>query len=52
MNVQSRAEFKAYLVNCTDTQVRGVYEKELQAGRDDYADLAELEAMKRGIELS
>lgn len=37
-------EFTAYLRNCTDQQVRGVYEKEKKAGRDEYVALAEAEA--------
>jgi hypothetical protein len=44
-------EFNLYLKNCTDNQVRGVYEKERDAGRDEYAELAKAEAEKRGISL-
>jgi hypothetical protein len=42
-------EFRSYLRACTDEQVRGVYEKEKQAGRDEYATLAEIEAQRRGL---
>lgn len=51
MNRRDRDEFAAYLRNCTDRQVQGVYEKEKGAGRLDYADLAVAEAARRGIEL-
>ena len=51
MNAKDIREFSAYLSQCTDAQVRGVYEKETAAERDDYAALAELEAAKRGIDL-
>ena len=42
-------EFSAYLHNCTDAQVRGVYDKEKKAGRDAYAALAEVEGERRGL---
>jgi hypothetical protein len=42
-------EFCGYLRNCTDAQVRGVYDKEKKAGRDEYVALAELEAVRRGL---
>jgi hypothetical protein len=42
-------EFAAYLRNCTDAQVRGVYEKEKAAGRDEYVALAEIEGERRGL---
>lgn len=51
MTAKDRAEFKSYLRACTDRQVRGVYEKEKAAGRSDYAQLAELEAARRNIDL-
>jgi hypothetical protein len=44
-------EFAAYLKACTDNQVRGVYEKEVSAGRPDYAKLAKAEAERRGVDL-
>lgn len=44
MTKKDREEFKAYLRNCTDSQVRGVYQKEAHALRWDYAALAEDEA--------
>jgi hypothetical protein len=52
MTHQDAREFRAYLRACTDNQVRGVYEKERAAGRDDYAALAKTEAARRGIDLS
>lgn len=42
-------EFCGYLRGCTDAQVRGVYEKEKAAGRDEYVALAEMEAERRGL---
>jgi hypothetical protein len=42
-------DFCGYLRNCTDAQVRGVYEKETNAGRDAYAALAQAEADRRGL---
>ena len=42
-------EFRLYLQNCTDAQVRGVWEKEKQAGREEYARLAETEDFKRSL---
>jgi hypothetical protein len=42
-------EFNAYLQQCTDRQVQGVYDKEKAAGRDEYVALAEAEAQRRGI---
>lgn len=51
LSERDKREFDAYLRGCTDAQVRGVYEKESQAGRDEYAALAELEAARRNIEL-
>lgn len=44
-------EFAEYLHNCTDAQVRGVYVKELEAGREAYATLAKFEAWHRGLDL-
>ena len=44
-------DFNLFLKACTDRQVRGVYEKERDAGRTDFQHLAELEAARRGIEL-
>jgi hypothetical protein len=51
MTAHDMREFRGYLKNCTDRQVRGVYEKERDAGRDDYAELALAEAEARGIVL-
>jgi hypothetical protein len=42
-------EFCEYLRLCTDEQVRGVYDKEKKAGRDEYVALAEVEAQRRGL---
>jgi hypothetical protein len=42
-------EFNSYLRACSDAQVRGVYEKEKQAGRHEYMTLAEMEAQRRGL---
>lgn len=51
MNAKDKKEFRAYLKNCTDAQVKGVYEKENSAGRNDYAKLAIAEAKQRSIDL-
>jgi hypothetical protein len=50
-NANDIREFRAYLRQCTDDQVRGVWEKETAAGRYDYAELAAAEAESRGIEV-
>jgi hypothetical protein len=50
MTAQDRKEFKAYLVSCTDQQVYGVLEKESDAGRKGYAELAQRELEHRGLE--
>lgn len=44
-------DFRGYLRQCSDRQVQGVYDKEKSAGRDEYADLAQAEADRRGITL-
>ena len=51
MTGQEQQEFLQYLRQCTDRQVQGVYDKEKEAGRDDYAELAVQEAERRGIDL-
>ena len=45
-------EFRDYLKACTDRQVQGVYEKERDAGCEEYVELARAEAERRGIELA
>ena len=52
MNAREIRDFCLYLQQCTDRQVEGVYEKERDAGRDKYAELARAEADRRGIYLS
>lgn len=52
MTRKDKIEFRLYLRQCTDQQVRGVYEKERSAGRRAYADLAADEAEQRGISVS
>lgn len=42
-------EFSSYLRQCTDQQVQGVYEKEMEAARLAYVELVMLEAGRRGI---
>lgn len=44
-------DFMGYLKQCTNAQVRGVYEKEKKANRIHFAVLARAEAEKRRIEL-
>lgn len=51
MTERDRSEFKAYLRNCTDAQVQGVYDKESEAGRKAYATLASDEAEQRNLTL-
>ena len=51
MTSRDRREFQLYLRNCTDRQVQGVYDKEKEAGRSEYAELAQEEAANRGIAL-
>ena len=52
MTSKDRIEFRLYLRQCTDRQVQGVYDKEKEAGRNEYAELAKDEAAQRGITLS
>jgi hypothetical protein len=49
MDADDMREFRGYLKQCSDRQVQGVYDKEREAGRDDYAELAVAEAERRGI---
>lgn len=42
-------DFRGYLRNCSDAQVKGVWEKETQANRRTYAALAIAEAERRNI---
>ena len=49
MKAKDIQEFVLYLRNCTDRQVQGVYDKEREAGRDEYALMAFVEMEKRGI---
>lgn len=51
ISTKDKVEFRAYLEQCTDRQVQGVYDKERDAGRKAYAKLAEDEARRRGITL-
>jgi hypothetical protein len=49
LSASDKREFIAYLKVCTDRQVEGVFEKESEAGRNAYADLAKQELRNRGI---
>lgn len=51
MTRREQEEFWAYLRNCTDAQVRGVFKKEREAGRDHYAFFAKCEAERRGFDV-
>lgn len=51
MTQKDKTEFKAYLRNCSDEQVQGVYEKERDARRRDYAELAKDEGYRRNIHI-
>ena len=44
-------EFRGFLRNATDRQIQGIYDKEKRAGRDEYAELAIAEALRRGLVL-
>lgn len=44
------SEFRSYLRACTLSQVRSVYEKERDAGRDVYQSLAADELRDRGVQ--
>lgn len=44
-------EFRGFLKNASDRQVQGIYDKEMSAGREEYAELAVAEAETRGIDL-
>ena len=50
MTLKDRDEFIQYLRQCSDRQVRGVFDKEHRANRTDYAELAHLEMGRRNIE--
>lgn len=52
MTKKERRDFQQYLRQCTDAQVRGVYEKEKKAGRWEEVDLAHMEALARGISVA
>lgn len=43
--------FRLYLKQCSDRQVYGVWERERQADRNDYASLAVAELERRGLDL-
>lgn len=47
MTNTDRKEFELYLQQCTDNQVQGVLEKETLAKRQDYAQLAREEILRR-----
>jgi hypothetical protein len=49
MTPQDKRDFNEYLRLCTDRQVLGVYEKERNAGRRGYAELARAEAQRRNL---
>lgn len=49
MDATDMREFRQYLKQCTDKQVRGVYEFEMEHRREDYAELAKAEGEARGF---
>jgi hypothetical protein len=51
MTQRDRIEFRQYLRQCTDRQVLGVFQKEKDAGRTEYAMLAAVEIERRGLTL-
>lgn len=46
-----RADFKAFCRNASDQQLRAIYDKETAAGRIIYADIAQAEAARRGVDI-
>ena len=48
LSADDAEDFSGYLRNCSDQQVQGVYDKEKSAGREAYAQLAVVEAQRRG----
>lgn len=42
-------EFEQYVAQCTDAQVRNVYEKEKEAKRRTFAQIAYEEGLRRGF---
>lgn len=52
MTKRDKAQFELYLRQCTDDQVKGVYERECVARRFGYANLARYEAAQRCIALA
>lgn len=50
MTAKDRREFEMYLAACTDRQVIGVYEKERDADRWDYARLVKAEMRARNLQ--
>lgn len=46
-----RAEFVEYCRTLSDTQLRGVFQKETEAKRRMYVNVVRAEAVRRGIEL-
>lgn len=44
-------DFRAYCFQCTSSQLRNVYRKERDAGRDGYARIARWVAEARGVEV-
>lgn len=49
MTSDEMRDFAQYLRQCTDAQVWGVYQKELNANRLDYVALAEIEMRNRAM---
>lgn len=51
LNAQEVSEFRQYLRQCTDNQVRGVFEHESKNNHPQEIELARDEAARRGIDL-
>lgn len=49
MTAQDMREFNEYLRQCSDAQVEGAWEKETEADREDYAELAWQELIRRDL---
>lgn len=52
ISAKDTQEFNSYLRQCTNAQVEGVLEKEREAGRAEYVNLAKSEMERRGMAAS
>jgi hypothetical protein len=50
MTSRDKAEFQAFCRNASDRQLQNIYDKEMDANRKAYANIAAAEAARRGIQ--